>query len=167
MHDELTEVDIKKMQEEIDMRTLELTPKLKADLQHARELGDLSENDEYRSAKRELNRNYGRIRYLKQMIETAIVIKDESADDTIGLFDKVTLYYEEDDEEQVVVIVTTLRNDVLNNYISKESPFGKALLGHKVGDRVKIDASETYSYYVVVRKIEKGNDDESLEISAY
>lgn len=167
MHDELTEIDIKKMQDEIDYRVAELTPKLKAELQSARELGDLSENDEYRSAKRELNRNYSRIRYLKQMIETAVVIKVDSKADTIGLFDKVTLYYEEDDEEQTVVIVTTLRNDVLNNYISKESPFGKAILGHKVGDRVKIDVSDTYSYYVVIRKIEKGGDDDSLAINAF
>lgn len=167
MHDELTEVDIRKMKEEIEYRTTQLTPKLKAELQAARELGDLSENDEYRSAKRELNRNYSRIRYLKAMIDTAVVIKVDSAEDKIGLFDKITLYYEEDDEEQTVMIVTTLRNDVLNNYISKESPFGKALLGHKIGDRVEIKVSDSYGYFVVVKAIEKGGDDESLEINQY
>ncbi len=167
MHDELTQVDIKKMREEIEYRKKVLTPQLKEHLQAARDLGDLSENDEYRSAKRELNKNYSRIRYLTAMIETAVIIDVKSPDDRVGLFDKVTIRYEEDDEVRTVAIVTTLRNDVLNGYISKESPFGKALLGHKVGDRIKIDASADYSYYVVIEKIEKGHDDESLEISPY
>ena len=98
MHDELTKVDIHKMQDEIDER-MALNPKLRDEVRRTRELGDLSENDEYRSAKREWSRNNGRIRYLKAMIETAIVIDVEHEDDTVGLFDKITLYYEEDDEE--------------------------------------------------------------------
>jgi Transcription elongation factor len=167
MHDELTEIDIKKMREEIDYLTKEVTPKLKVELQRARDLGDLSENDEYRTVKRELNRNYSRIRYLTSMINTAVVIKIDSADNHIGLFDRVTLFYEEDNDESPVTIVTTLRSDPLKGLISKESPFGRALLGHKVGDRVKVDVSEKYSYYVVVRAIEKGVDDESLEINSF
>ncbi len=167
MHDELTKVDLQKMQEEIDYRVATLTPQLKEMLKSARDLGDLSENDEYRSAKRELNRNYSRIRYLKSMIETAIVIEDHSSEDTIGLYDKVTLLYEDNGEEKTVSIVTTLRNDVLSGYISKESPFGKALLDHKVGDRIKIQVNDKYSYYVQVKNIEKGHDDGSLKISEY
>lgn len=167
MHDELTEVDIKKMQEEIDHLVKEVTPQLRVELQRARELGDLSENDEYRTLKRELNRTYSRIRYLENMIKTAVVIKVESHEDQIGLFDRVTLYDEESGEEQIVKLVTTLRADPLQGLISKESPFGRALLGKKVGDRVKVDVNEKYSYYVVVRGIEKGTDDESLEISKY
>lgn len=167
MHDELTEVDIKKMREEISYRTHELTPKLLEALQHARELGDLSENDEYRSAKREVSRNYSRIRYLKSMIDTAIVIKTESKADAAGLFDRVTVFYEEDGEERVVRIVTTLRSNVLEDCISKESPFGRALLGHKIGDRVTVKVSDDYSYAIVIRAIEKCEDDESLQISSY
>lgn len=167
MHDELTKIDIQKMKDEIEYRITTLTPKLKEALQSARELGDLSENDEYRSAKRELNRNYSRIRYLKSMIDTAVVIEDHSTEETIGLYDKVKLLYEDTDEEKTVTIVTTLRNDVLNGFISKESPFGKALLDHKVGDRIEIKVNEKYSYFVVVREIEKGEDDGSLDISAY
>ena len=112
MHDELTEVDIQKMKEEIRWRREELNPKLRDEVRRTRELGDLSENDEYRSAKREWNRNNGRIRYLEAMIETAVVIKVDHAADTVGLFDKVTLFYEEDDEENTITLVTTLRNDV-------------------------------------------------------
>ena len=167
MHDELTEVDIQKMKEEIRWRREELNPRLRDEVRRTRELGDLSENDEYRSAKREWNRNNGRIRYLEAMIETAIVIKVDHAEDTVGLFDKVTLFYEEDDEENTITLVTTLRNDVFGGYISKESPVGKAIMGHKVGDRVIVQVNEKISYPVVIRKIEKGEDDPNLKIQQY
>ena len=167
MHDELTEVDIQKMKEEIRWRREELNPKLRDEVRRTRELGDLSENDEYRSAKREWNRNNGRIRYLEAMIETAIVIKVDHAEDTVGLFDKVTLFYEEDDEENTITLVTTLRNNVFGGYISKESPVGKAIMGHKVGDRVIVQVNEKISYPVVIRKIEKGEDDPNLKIQQY
>ena len=97
MHDELTAVDIKKMQEEIDYRKSEVTPKLKEQLKAARDLGDLSENDEYHSVKRALNKNYGRIRYLQNMIDTAVVIDTASDEDAVGLFDRVTIYDEEEE----------------------------------------------------------------------
>jgi len=167
MHDELTAVDIKKMQEEIDYRKSEITPKLKEQLKAARDLGDLSENDEYHSVKRALNKNYSRIRYLQAMIDTAVVIDITSDENAVGLFDRVTIFDEEEEEERVISIVTTLRNDVLDGYISKESPFGKALLGRKAGDRVEVKVSETYSYFVVIRSIEKGEDNEALPISSY
>ncbi len=167
MHDELTAVDIRKMQDEIDYRTREITPKLKEQLKAARDLGDLSENDEYHSVRRALNKNYGRIRYLRAMIDTAVVIEVDSAEDTAGIFDKITVYDEEMEEERTVTIVTTLRNDVIGGYISKESPFGQAILGHKVGDRVEVVVNDKYSYFLEIRKIEKGQDDESLPISSY
>lgn len=167
MHDELTAVDIKKMQEEIDQRKREVTPRLKEQLKAARDLGDLSENDEYHSVKRALNKNYSRIRYLQNMIDTAVVIDVTSDEDAVGLFDRVTIYDEEEEAERVISLVTTLRNDVLDGYISKESPFGRAVLGARVGDRVEVKVSDSYSYYVVIRKIEKGEDNESLPISSY
>lgn len=167
MYDELTEVDIRKMREEIDYRTKELRPKLIEDVKTAREFGDLSENFEYKAAKREKNRNDSRVRYLERMIKTAKVIPAASKSDAIGLFDRVTVYFEEDDETQVFEIVTTLRQNALKGLISKESPVGKALMGHRAGDRVKVEVSDDYSYYIAVKAVEKGQDDESLPISAY
>lgn len=167
MHDELTAVDIKKMQEEIDYRTHVLRPKLIEDLQTARAFGDLSENYEYKAAKQELRRCDSRLRHLKRMIATAKVISTDSAADQAGLFDKVEIYLEEDDETETIELVTTLRQDVLKGYISKESPLGRAVMGKKVGDRVEVKASETYSYFVVIRSITKGTDDESLPISSF
>ena len=167
MHNELTAVDIKKMQEEIDYRSLELRPKLLAEVQRTREFGDLSENAEYKEAKREKNKNESRIRYLKNMIATAKVIEVKKKDDEVCLFDTVTYYVEEDDEEEVRTIVTTLRNDVLSGLLSKDSPLGKTLLGKKVGDRVFVKVNDSYGYYIVIRNIKKGEDDESIPISTY
>lgn len=167
MHNELTAVDIKKMQEEIDYRCLELRPKLLAEVQRTREYGDLSENAEYKEAKREKNQNESRIRYLKNMIATAKVIEVKKKDDEVCLFDTVTYYVEEDEEEEVRTIVTTLRNDVLSGLLSKDSPLGKTLLGKKVGDRVFVKVNDNYGYYIVIRNIKKGEDDESIPISTY
>ena len=167
MYDELTAVDIRKMQEEVDYRRLELRPKLLEDVKTAREFGDLSENFEYKAAKREKNRNDSRIRYLERMIKTAKVIDAASKSDEIGLFDKVTIYIEEDEEEQVIELVTTLRQNALKGLVSKESPVGKAVMGRRAGERVLVEVSPDYSYYIQVRKVEKGADDESLPISTY
>ena len=111
MYDELTEVDIRKMQEEIDYRVRVLRPKLIEDVQTARAFGDLSENFEYKCAKQEKNRNESRIRYLERMIRTAKVISAESGEAEVGLFDKVTLLNEKLGKEMTIQIVTTLRQD--------------------------------------------------------
>ena len=165
MYDKLTENDIKKMQEEIDYRKLVVRPKELEAVKEARAQGDLSENFEYKAAKQDKNRNESRIRYLERMIRTAKVISVKDTADAVGLFDKVTIFHELTKQEMTIRIVTTLRQDALKGLISKESPVGKALLGHKVGDRVAIEAGS--KYFVEIRGIEKGEDDASLEISSY
>ena len=167
MHDELTAVDIKKMQDEVDYRMCVLRPRLLAEVQRTREFGDLSENAEYKEAKREKNANESRIRYLKNMIATAKVIKVKKDADSVCLFDTVAYYIEEDDEVEERKIVTTLRQDSLKGLLSKESPLGKALLGKKVGDRICVKVNEAYSYYIVIRSITKGHDDENIPISSF
>jgi len=167
MHDELTRVDIEKMKEELEHRIKVLRPQLIEEVKVARGFGDLSENFEYKAAKREKNRNDSRIRYLQNMIKTAHVIEAGSAEDAVGLFDKVTFYIEEDDEEETIQLVTTLRQDALKGLISKESPVGKALMGRKVGDRVTIQASESYAYDVIIRAIEKTGEDPDIPISTF
>ena len=167
MYDELTEVDIQKMQEEVNYRVRELRPQLIEEVQTARAFGDLSENFEYKCAKQAKNRNESRIRYLERMIRTAKVIEVKGQEDTVSLFDKVTIFNEMVKKEMTIQIVTTLRQDALKGLISKESPVGKALMGHKVGDRVQVEVNPALKYFVEIRAIEKGQDDESLEISAY
>lgn len=167
MFDELTKVDIKKMKDELEYRITVLRPKILEEVVFTRSFGDLSENAEYHAAKRERGKNESRIRYLRNMIKTAVVIETDSKDDEIGLFDTVTYYVEEDDCEETVRIVTTLRQNSMAGIISKESPLGAAIMGKKVGDRVYIKVNDNYGYYIVIRKIEKGEDDESLEIRKF
>lgn len=167
MYDELTEVDIKKMQEELDHRIRVLRPELIEEVQTARAFGDLSENFEYKCAKQAKNRNESRIRYLQGMIRTAKVIQVKQQEDVVSLFDTVVIYNEMVKKEMTIRIVTTLRQDALKGLISKESPVGKAVMGRKVGDRVEVEVSPTMKYFLEIRSIEKGSDDESLEISSY
>ena len=167
MYDELTEVDIKKMEEEILYRESVLGPELLAEMKRTREFGDLSENAEYKEAKREKRKNEGRIRYLKNMIRTAKVIEIKVENDRIGLFDRVKIYNEKMNAEKDIQIVTTLRQNALLGYVSKESPLGLAIMGHKVGDRVLVKVNDTMSYYVVIRELRKGVDNEELPISGY
>ena len=155
------------MRQELDHRRLELRPQLIEAVKEARAFGDLSENFEYKAAKKEKNRNDSRIRYLENMIRTAVVIEDRSGQDTVGLYDRVTVYLEEDDEETTFQIVTTMRQDALHGRISKESPVGRALLGKKAGDRVHIQVNDSYGYDVVIRNIEKGSDDGSAPLNAF
>ena len=167
MYDELTRVDIEKMEEEIKYRRCVLGPKLGEELKRTREFGDLSENAEYKEAKRDKRRNDGRIRYLEAMIRTAKVIDVVSDADKVSLFDKVTIFNEALGKEKTVQLVTTLRQNALLGFLSKESPLGAALLGKRVGDRVLVQVNDKNSYYVVIRAIEKGEDNEELPISEY
>ena len=167
MHDDLTAQDIEMMQKELDHRKLELMPELIEEVKRTRAFGDLSENFEYKAAKQAQNRNRSRIRYLENMIKTAVVIDGTAAGDGVALFDKVTFYLEEEETEETIQLVTTLRQDALKGLISKESPVGKALLGHQVGDRVCIHVSDSYHYYVQIRKIEKTGEDPDIPISTF
>lgn len=167
MYDELTAVDIQKMEEEIKYRESVLAPQLMAEMKRTREFGDLSENAEYKEAKREKRKNEGRIRYLNNMIRTAKIIDVGNREGIVNLFDKVTIYNEKAKSEKTIQIVTTLRQNALLGYVSKESPLGSALLGARVGERRLVRVNETMSYYVEVKKIERGEDDTSLPISGY
>ena len=167
MYDELTEVDIKKMEEEIRYRRVELGPKLLAEMKRTREFGDLSENAEYKEAKREKRRNEGRIRYLENMIRTARIIETDKGDGKIGLFDRVRILNERTGEEREIQIVTTLRQNALLGFISKEAPLGAALMGRSAGERVEIVVNEKMRYFVKILDVKDGEDNEDLPISGY
>ena len=167
MYDELTQVDIEKMKAEIHYREHELRPKLLEAVVTARGFGDLSENFEYKSAKQELRKCDSRLRYLRRMIDTAKVVTVSGDSDRVELFDRVEIYVEEDDETEEIQLMTTLRQDALSGIISKESPLGRAVMGSRVGDRVLVRVSDDYSYYVQIRAIKKGADDDSLPISSF
>ena len=166
MHNELTQQDIQKMEEEIEYRKLVVRKNALEDVKEARAQGDLSENFEYHAAKRFKNKNESRIRYLQRTIKNATVIDDDSADDEIGINNTVEVYYEDDESTETIKIVTTVRADSLSGMVSIESPLGKALLGHKKGDRVLIQVNPQVEYYVVVKDI-TNTDDSDDKISSY
>ncbi len=167
MYNELSEVDIRKMQEEIDYRMRVVRPKCIEDLQTARGFGDLSENYEYKAAKQELRRCDSRLRYLRRMIATAKVIKSDTREGVAGLFDKVEIEYEDDGERETITLMTTLREDAVNGIISKESPLGRAVMGRRVGERALVKVNEDTQYYVKILSVTKGQDDDTLPISSY
>ncbi len=167
MNNQLTLNDIKRMEEEIEHRKLVIRKEALEAVKEARAHGDLSENFEYYAAKREKNKNESRIRFLERMIKTAEIISDESKEDEIGVNNTVEVMFEEDGTLESYKIVTTMRGNSLEGLISTESPIGKALIGHKVGDRVCVQVNDSFSYYVVVRKIEKTVDDGTDKIRSF
>ena len=167
MHNQLTQKDIERMKEEIEHRKLVVRKEALEAVKEARAQGDLSENFEYYAAKREKNRNESRIRFLERMIKTAEVISDESKEDEIGVNNTVLLFFEEEGTTETMKIVTTMRGNSLEGLVSTESPIGKALLGHKIGDRVYVKVNENYVYYVVVKQIEKTVDDGTDKLRSF
>lgn len=159
MYDRITEKDLQRMKDELEHRKIVVRKNALKDVQEAREHGDLSENFEYKAAKQVKNQNESRVRYIERMIKTCKVISDDSKEDEVGLNDTVKVYIPEDKEETCFKVVTTVRTDSTRGYISIDSPLGKALLRHKVGDVVSVEISETYSYDVEIRSIEKTGDD--------
>lgn len=166
MHNELTQKDIELMKQELDERRIRLRPKLLEAVKEARGFGDLSENFEYKAAKQEKNRNESRIRYLENMIRTAVVVK-EGTGDGVSLYDRVTVLLPDDDEAETYQIVTTMRQDALHGLISRESPVGKALLGRREGERVHIQVDANCGYDMVIQKIEKGQDDSAIPLNRF
>lgn len=164
MYDKLTKSDIEKMQQEIEHRKLVVRKETIQAVQDARAFGDLSENFEYYAAKQAKNQNERRIRYLENMIKTAKIIEDKSAEDEVGLNKRVEIQFEDDGETEEYKIVTTVRGDSLAGRITPESPLGSALMGHKAGDRVEVKVNvkdHESSYFVKILKIENTGEEET------
>ncbi len=167
MFNELTQKDIDDMMAEVEHRKCVVRKELLEDVKTARAHGDLSENFEYKAAKQAKNQNESRIRYLEKMIRTAVVVSDESKEDEVGINKIVDLYFEDDEEVEEFKVVTTVRGNSLKNLVSTESPIGKALLGHKVGDRVWIEIQANVGYYVEIRAIRVANPEEEEAIRKF
>ena len=158
MGEKLTKKDIEKIEEEIRHRKLVLRKDLIAAVKEARS----HENFEYYAAKREKNINESRIRYLDKMLRFSEVVEDESGMDEAGLNKLVELYFENDEEEMTVKLVTPIRGASLDGRISIESPLGKALIGKKAGDRVKVVISDKVSYYVQIKSVVLDDEDDEI-----
>jgi len=143
MREKLTERDVQKIQQEIEHRKLVVRKEAIEAVKEARAQGDLSENFEYYAAKRHKNQN----------------VTDTSREDEVGMDDIVEVEFEEDGEIEKYKLVTSIRGNSMENRVSIESPVGRALKGHKVGDRVQVKVNETMSYYLKIRSIDKTGDE--------
>lgn len=166
MGEKLTRSDVGKIKEEIEYRKLVVRKRELEAVKEARAQGDLSENFEYKAAKQDKNRNESRIRYLEKMLKYAQIVSDESEEDEVGINNTVDVYFEDDDEVETYRLVTSVRGNSLQGLISIESPLGKALKGHKVGERIFVKAGDG-GYYVVIRKIENTMDDSHDTLRKY
>lgn len=162
----LTKGDVAKIEREIEMRRVELRPKLTQSVSEAAAQGDRSENFEYTAAKRENNRNNSRIRYLEKLLRTAEIV-DDANEGEVGVDQDITVYLPEDHEEETYTLVTPIRTDSLHNVVSIDSPLGKALLHHHVGDVVTVKVNESYSYSCEIRSIEPSKTAGDLDISEF
>lgn len=163
MSEKLTSKDVEKIQQEIEHRKLVIRKEAIEAVKEARAQGDLSENFEYYAAKRYKNQNESRIRYLERMLKTADIVSDTSKSDEVGMNDIVEVEFEEDGEIEKYKLVTSIRGNSLENRISIESPIGKALKGHKAGERVEVKVNDNYSYFLIIRSIDKTDaEDEAI-----
>ena len=168
MYDKLTKKDIALMEAELEDRRLNIRPRIMEEVKRTRAFGDLSENYEYKAAKQEQRKNDSRVRYLQNMIKTAQIVDEElGGKDQVKLYDKVTVYLPEDDEKMVIQVVSTVRIQPDEGFISMESPLGKAVLGHRVGDIVSVRVDDSYSYDVEILRIEAAEDDGSAPLMPY
>lgn len=122
----------RELRELVEHRRPDIVAKIKA----ARELGDLSENFEYHSARNEQSFIEGRIAELEGIIRNHRLIEAPASGGEIGLLNTVTI--DDEDEEITYKLVGPAEADPMTGKISNESALGKALIGHRVGDRVEV-----------------------------
>ena len=153
----LTYEGLKKLEDELEdlkvVRRKEVADKIK----EAREQGDLSENAEYDAAKDEQREIEARIEELEKILKNAEVVDEDEVDvDTINIGCKVKILDMEFDEEMELRIVGSTEASSLQGKISNESPVGKALLRHKVGDVVEVETQAGVIEYKIL-EIQKSN----------
>jgi transcription elongation factor GreA len=132
----ITKEGIQKIKEELAHLKTTRTEEIAAKLQTAIAQGDLKENADYHAAKEEQGFVEGRIRDLEDSLRRAKVIKDVGPSDVVRVGNTVTVFVEDDEEAETYNIVGAHEADPSNGRISNESPFGRALIGAKVGQTV-------------------------------
>lgn len=167
MREKLTKGDVEKINAELDHRKIVLRKEIAHEIAEAAAQGDRSENFEYYAAKKARGENESRIRYLENVLKNSIVISDESAPDEVGMNNTVVVYDRDMEEEESYRIVTAMRANILGNQITIDSPMGRALLHHKVGDVVTVQGNDGYSYEVEIRSIDKSNDESEDKIRSF
>jgi transcription elongation factor GreA len=138
----LTYEGLKKYEDELHELKVNKRQEVAQKIKEAREQGDLSENAEYDAAKDEQRDIEARIEALEKILKNAEVVdaEDTAKDNSITLGCTVKIYDEEFKEELEYKIVGSTETDIANNKISNESPIGKALIGKKEGNKIKVES---------------------------
>ena len=146
----LTPEGKKQLEEKLDYLKSVRRPEVVKKIGIAREYGDLSENAEYDSAKEEQAEVEAEIAEIEDLLLYAVVINKKNIDTSVvNVGTKVDLYDEEFDEDVVYTITGSRESDPKNGFISNESPVGKALIGHKVGDKVSVTTPGGEIFYTI------------------
>ena len=119
-------------------------------IKEARSFGDLSENSEYDEAKTEQGKLYSKIAELKNLIENAEIVNMVRAAGKVGHGSKVKVRDLEEDLEEEYCLVGSQEADPMNGMISSDSPFGRGLMGHEVGETVVVDAPAGQFRYLIL-----------------
>lgn len=147
----LTEEGYEKLENELEHLTKVKRREIAKRIKDARDFGDISENSEYDDAKNEQAFVEGRIKKLENMLAKArVVTKDEVDDHTVNLGTNVELEDLDNGEIYNYTIVGSAETDPLNCKISHESPIGKSILGHTIGDEIKVSTPEGQTEYKII-----------------
>ena len=142
----LTQDGVNELKAELD-NLVAKRPDIAEAIRSARELGDLTENAEYQSARAEQERHEARISELENILLNVEIIKKPRGDSKVQLGSTVKL--KGDSKAKQFQVVGTVEADPLNGKISDESPIGQALIGKKVGESVEIvTPAETATYKI-------------------
>ncbi len=153
----LTTEGLKELQDELDELKSTGRREMSEKIKVALSFGDLSENSEYDEAKSEQGKMESRIQELEAIIQNAEIIDEsELSKDTVNRSSKVTIRDLSLNEDETYEIVGFTQADPLNGKLSDESPIGKAILGHKEGDVVEVEAPGGKESFMIV-KIEQKN----------
>lgn len=119
-------------------------------IKEARSFGDLSENSEYDEAKNEQGKLYSRIAEVENILANSVIIDETGASDVVALGCTVCVHDIEFDEQLEYKLVGSQEADPMNGAISEDSPFGKALMGKKIGAIAKVDAPAGVQEYKIL-----------------
>ncbi|MCR5518656.1 MAG: transcription elongation factor GreA [Lachnospiraceae bacterium] len=138
---QMTRSGLEKLENELHYLKVEKRQEIAQKIKEAREQGDLSENAEYDAAKDEQRDIEARIEELENILKNAEVVGDDDVEEgTIGIGSQVKLKDLDEDEEVIYKIVGTTEANVLEGFISNDSPLGRALIGKKKNTKVEVDA---------------------------
>ena len=136
----LTAEGVETLRQELDSLINVKRPALAERLHRAIKQGDLSENADYITAKEEQGFLEGRIQQIEEMLRRAVIIRRGGPADQVDIGSRVTVVEEGAEHEEIFHIIGPAEADPANGKVSNESPLGRALLGHRAGETVMVEA---------------------------